>query len=75
MTLSELKTGKEGTITKVGGEGALRLRLLDMGIIPHTKVKVQKTAPLGDPIQIYLRGYNLTIRKDDASVIEISQEE
>lgn len=73
MTLSELKAGKEGIITKVGGEGALRLRLLDMGIIPHTRVKVQKTAPLGDPIQIFLRGYNLTIRKDDASVIEIAQ--
>jgi len=71
--LSELKAGKEGIITKVGGEGALRLRLLDMGIIPHTRVKVQKTAPLGDPIQIFLRGYNLTIRKDDASVIEIAQ--
>ena len=75
MTLSELKIGKQGIITKVGGEGALRLRLLDMGIIPRTKVKVQKTAPLGDPIQIYIRGYNLTIRKDDASVIEVTQEE
>jgi ferrous iron transport protein A len=74
MTLSELKTGKEGIITKVGGEGALRLRLLDMGIIPRTKVKVEKTAPLGDPIQIFIRGYNLTIRKDDASVIEVTQE-
>ncbi|HOJ47705.1 MAG TPA: ferrous iron transport protein A [Bacillota bacterium] len=73
MTLSELKAGKEGIVTKVGGEGALRLRLLDMGIIPRTRVKVQKTAPLGDPIQIFLRGYNLTIRKDDASVIEVTQ--
>jgi ferrous iron transport protein A len=75
MNLSDLKINESGIITKVGGEGALRLRLLDMGIIPKTKVKIQKTAPLGDPIQILIRGYELTLRKDDASVIEIAKEE
>ncbi|MFR8331047.1 MAG: FeoA family protein [Oscillospiraceae bacterium] len=52
MTLNDLKIGQSGIITAVGGEGALRLRLLDMGLIPKTRVRVQKVAPMGDPIQI-----------------------
>lgn len=71
MTLDKLAIGKSGTITAVGGEGALRLRLLDMGIIPRTRVSVIKRAPLGDPIEIQIRGYELTIRLDDASKIEV----
>lgn len=71
MTLDKLAIGKKATIVKVGGEGALRLRLLDMGLIPRTDVTVYKVAPLGDPIEIHLRGYSLTIRKDDAEKIEI----
>lgn len=74
MTLDLLKPGESGIITTVGGEGALRLRLLDMGIIPKTKVKVQKIAPLGDPIQLLIRGYDLTIRKEDAARIEVEKE-
>ena len=58
-----------------GGEGALRLRLLDMGLIPKTRVRVQKVAPMGDPIQIQIRGYELTIRREDAQRIEIRKEE
>lgn len=73
MTLDKLPVGKSGTITKVGGEGALRLRFLDMGLIPKTKVEVYKIAPLGDPIEIHLRGYSLTVRKEDAANIEIEQ--
>ena len=61
MTLNDLKIGQSGIITAVGGEGALRLRLLDMGLIPKTRVRVQKVAPMGDPIQIQVRGYELTI--------------
>lgn len=72
MTLNELKPGESGTITAVGGEGALRCRLLDMGIIPRTVVTLRKTAPMGDPIEIHLRGYDLTIRLDDAKNIEIT---
>lgn len=72
MTLDKLPIGESAVIRKVGGEGALRLRLLDMGIIPKTEVSVYKIAPLGDPIEIHLRGYSLTIRKDDAAVIEVS---
>lgn len=74
MRLDLLKTGESGVITKVGGEGPLRLRLLDMGLIPKTVVKVQKVAPLGDPIQLLIRGYDLTIRKEDAAVIEVEKE-
>lgn len=73
MTLDKLHIGKSGIITKVGGNGPLRLRLLDMGLIPNTKVKVIKAAPLGDPIEIFVRGYELTIRKSDASVIEVEE--
>lgn len=72
MTLSEMKTGASGTITAVGGEGALRLRFLDMGLIPRTKVRVVKIAPMGDPIEIRIRGYELTLRKEDAAKIEVT---
>ncbi len=75
MTLDELSIGKEAVIETVGGEGALRCRLLDMGLIPRTRVQVRKVAPMGDPIEIRLRGYELTIRKEDAKKIEIVMEE
>ena len=69
-----MKIGQSGTIRQVGGEGALRLRFLDMGLIPGTKVQLQKVAPMGDPIQIYLRGYELTIRREDARKIDLKEE-
>ena len=75
MTLDELKIGGSAVITAVGGENALRCRLLDMGLIPKTKVTLQKTAPLGDPIQIRVRGYELTLRLEDARNIEITEVE
>ena len=75
MTLNDLKVVQSGVITAVGGEGALRLRLLDMGLIPKTRVRVQKVAPMGDPIQIQIRGYELTIRREDAQRIELQEEE
>ena len=56
MTIDDLKIGQSGTISQVGGAGPLRLRFLDMGLIPGTKVQLQKIAPMGDPIQIRLRG-------------------
>lgn len=74
MTLDQMRVGQSGVITKVGGEGALRLRLLDMGLIPRTRVSVQKAAPLGDPIQLSIRGYELTLRKEDAARIEVQGE-
>ncbi len=71
MTLDRLPVGKTAKIKNVGGQGALRLRFLDMGLIPRTKVCVKKVAPLGDPMEIRLRGYELTIRLDDAKNIEV----
>ena len=59
MTLNELPVGKAAVITKVGGAGALRCRLLDMGLIPKTKIVITKVAPMGDPIELRLRGYTL----------------
>lgn len=71
MTLNDLQIGKSALITSVGGQGPLRLRLLDMGLIPKTKVTLTKIAPLGDPLEIELRGYSLTIRREDAKQITI----
>ena len=70
MTLDQLKIGASGTITSVGGDGPLRCRLLDMGLIPRTRVTLQKIAPMGDPIQIQVRGYELTLRREDAALQE-----
>ncbi|MGN0637881.1 MAG: ferrous iron transport protein A [Huintestinicola sp.] len=71
MTLDKLPIGQSGIITQVGGEGALRCRLLDMGLIPRTQVTVRKAAPMGDPIEIHLRGYELTLRLEEAKEITI----
>lgn len=71
MTLSNMPLHKEAVITKVGGERTLRCRLLDMGLIPKTKVCVCHVAPLGDPIEIRIRDYSLTLRKEDAEKIEV----
>ena len=74
MTLDLLEPGHSGIIATIGGEGALRRRLLDMGLTPNTKVTVCKVAPMGDPIELYLRGYVLTLRKDDAVKITLKEE-
>lgn len=71
MTLNELKIGSSAVITAVGGDGALRCRLLDMGLTPQTRVTLQKVAPMGDPIEIRVRGYELTLRVEEAKKIEV----
>ena len=71
MTLDKLPLGQEAVITAVGGEGPLRCRLLDMGLIPRTRVRVEKIAPLGDPLELRVRGYSLSLRKEDAANIEV----
>ena len=73
MTLDILPIGESVVITAVGGQGGLRRRLLDMGLTPYTKVTVRKAAPMGDPIEITLRGYELTLRVEDARKIEIEE--
>ena len=74
MTRDELSVGHSGVITAVGGEGILRCRLLDMGLIPHTRVSVSKIAPMGDPMELCLRGYTLTLRKEDARSITVEED-
>ena len=74
MTLEELAIGKAAVIADVGGEGALRCRFLDMGLIPRTRVEVRKVAPMGDPLEIRIRGYELTLRKEDARKITVMPE-
>ena len=73
MTLDNIKPGNGGIIASIGGEGMLRRRLLDMGLTPNTRVEVRKVAPMGDPIEIFLRSYVLTIRLEEASKIEIKE--
>ncbi len=74
MTLDTLKPGESGTIVSVGGNGALRRHLLDMGLTPKTKIHVRKVAPMGDPIELFLRSYVLTLRKEDAANIVVEKE-
>ena len=73
MTLNELKIGDSAAITAEGGEGALRCRLLDMGLTPRTLVTLRKVAPMGDPIEIHVRGYELTLRVEDARQITVEK--
>ena len=75
MTLDQLAVGRRGIIKSVGGQGALRRRLLDMGLTPKTSIMVRKTAPMGDPIELHLRGYELTLRRIDARNIGIEEVE
>ena len=72
MKLSELKPGRSAVIEEVGGEGALRQHFLDMGVIPGTEVTVIKLAPMGDPMELRIHGYELTLRLADAEKISVS---
>jgi len=71
MRLSELTVGAGGTVKAVGGQGALRHRLLEMGLTPGTRVSVVRRAPLGDPMELRLRGYTLSLRAEEAAQIEV----
>ena len=71
MNLKEVKIGQTVTVKRLNGEGALKRRIMDMGITKGTEVFVRKVAPLGDPIEVNVRGYELSIRKADAENIEI----
>lgn len=70
--LSELKPGETASVVKVGGEGKIHRRLLDMGITPGAEVALRKRAPLGDPLEITIRGYELSLRKKEAEAITIN---
>ncbi len=71
MTLKEAKIGSTVTVRKLNGEGAVKRRIMDMGITKGVQVTVRKVAPLGDPIEVTVRGYELSIRKADAQMIDV----
>lgn len=73
MTLKDLKPGESGTVISIGEKGPLKRRIMDMGITRGVDVKVVKIAPLGDPIEINIRGYELSLRKDEAAQIEVNK--
>lgn len=70
-TLNKIKCGKTVTVLRITGQGAVKRRIMDMGITKGTTVYVRKTAPLGDPVEITVRGYELSLRKVDAQMIEV----
>lgn len=72
-TLKEVPVGQSATVKKLGGDGPVRRRIMDMGITRGVEVYVRKTAPLGDPIQVTVRGYELSLRKADAERIEVGE--
>ena len=71
ITLRDVEIGQKATVKKLHGEGAVRRRIMDMGITRGTEVYVRKVAPLGDPVEVTVRGYELSIRKADAEMIEV----
>ena len=73
--LDEFKIGETGLIKKVEGEGRLRRRLFDMGVTPGAKVYLRKKAPLGDPLEVTIRGYELTLRKSEACLVVLEVED
>ena len=72
--LSDLKPGQRGMISKVGGSGQVHRRILDMGVIPKTQVEVERVAPLGDPIEVKVKGYHLSLRKEEAANVYVEVE-
>lgn len=70
-TLRDVRVGDSAKVIRVGGEGALRRRIMDMGVTRGVTVYVRKVAPLGDPIEVQVRGYELSIRKSDAELVEV----
>ena len=71
-TLKDVKVGESATVAKLNGTGALKRRIMDMGLTKGTNVYVKKVAPLGDPIELTVRGYELSIRRDEAANVEVT---
>lgn len=72
MYLNDVKVGETVTVSKIEGSGAIKRRIMDMGITKGVSIYVRKVAPLGDPVEITVRGYELSIRKQDAAIIEVA---
>ncbi|MGI6065618.1 MAG: FeoA family protein [Bacillota bacterium] len=75
LTLKQLNPGQKGIIVDVRGDGILRRRLFEMGLVPGSRVQVERYAPLGDPIEIRMQGYFLTLRKEEAGMVEVACKE
>lgn len=73
MNLAKLSVGQEAKVTKINGNSVVTKRLMEMGVIPGVSIKVVKTAPFGDPIEVRVRGYSLAMRKNEAETIEVSE--
>lgn len=73
MTLKDIKPGKSGVVAKINGTGDAKRRILEMGVTPGVRIDVIKVAPLGDPVEVMLRGYNLSLRKEEAQAIELTK--
>lgn len=71
MTLKDIKVGHRAKVVKVNGEGAIKRRIMDMGITKGVDIYVRKVAPLGDPMELFVRGYELSLRKADAQMIDV----
>ncbi len=71
-TLRDVAVGQTATVAKIHGEGALKRRIMDMGITKGTAIYVRKVAPLGDPVEVTVRGYELSLRKEDADILEMA---
>ena len=72
--LSELKPGQRGMISRVSGGGQTHRRILDMGVVPQTKVEVERVAPLGDPMEVRIKGYHLSLRKEEAANVYVEMD-
>ncbi|WP_194610349.1 FeoA family protein [Clostridium vitabionis] len=72
-TLRDVPIGQAATVVKIHGSGALKRRIMDMGITKGTEIRVRKVAPLGDPVEVTVRGYELSLRKEDADILEMSE--
>lgn len=73
-TLNQVKVGETVKVTKIAGEGPIKRRIMDMGITKGVEVYVRKVAPLGDPIEVTVRGYELSLRKEDAAMIDVKED-
>lgn len=71
MTLAEMRPGSAAKVARLSGEGAVKRRIMDMGITKGTEIAVRRVAPLGDPVEVTVRGYELSLRKDEAAKIEM----
>ena len=71
MTLKEARVGSTVTVTRLTGTGAVKRRIMDMGITKGVEIRIRKVAPLGDPVEVTVRGYQLSLRKEDAAMIEV----